>query len=159
GGPRLDEAKKLASRVIDGLREQDLCAIIAAGVEPRVLCGLTGHQRTLKDAIAAAPATDGPTRVESAVAMARRLLADEKNPAIVTISAGCFDKPAELSRAEHVHFIPIGGRTGNVGITQFQVRRSLSDPLGYEILAEVANLSDDPTECRLEIDLEGDVLD
>ena len=31
----------------------------------------------------------------------------------------------------------IGKRTGNVGIVQFQVRRSLVDPLGYEILAEV----------------------
>ncbi|WP_397568510.1 BatA and WFA domain-containing protein [Schlesneria sp. T3-172] len=47
----------------------------------------------------------------------------------------------------------IGERSGNVGITQFQVRRSLVDPLGYEILAEVSNVSDDPVECRFEIDL------
>jgi hypothetical protein len=47
----------------------------------------------------------------------------------------------------------IGERSANVGITQFQVRRSLIDPLGYEILAEVTNASDTPAECRFEIDL------
>ncbi len=52
-----------------------------------------------------------------------------------------------------------GTNAGNVGITQFQVRRSLIDPLGYEILAEVTNASDDPVECRLEIDLNEDVVD
>ena len=52
-----------------------------------------------------------------------------------------------------------GENTGNVGITQFQVRRSLIDPLGYEILAEVTNASDDAVECRLEIDLNEDVVD
>ena len=52
-----------------------------------------------------------------------------------------------------------GTNTGNVGITRFQVRRSLIDPLGYEILAEVTNASDEPVECRLEIDLNSDVVD
>ena len=52
-----------------------------------------------------------------------------------------------------------GSNAGNVGITQFQVRRSLIDPLGYEILAEVTNASDDAVECRLEIDLNQDVVD
>ncbi len=52
-----------------------------------------------------------------------------------------------------------GTNAGNVGITRFQVRRSLIDPLGYEILVEVTNASDDPVECRLEIDLNDDVVD
>ena len=52
-----------------------------------------------------------------------------------------------------------GSNTGNVGITRFQVRRSLIDPLGYEILAEVTNASDEAVECRLEIDLNEDVVD
>ena len=46
----------------------------------------------------------------------------------------------------------IGERSSNVGITQFQVRRSLVDPLGYEILAEVTNLSETPLDCRFEVD-------
>ncbi|MDA1232770.1 MAG: VWA domain-containing protein, partial [Planctomycetota bacterium] len=36
----------------------------------------------------------------------------------------------------------------NVGITQLQVRRSLIDPLGYEILVSVLNASANPVSCR-----------
>ena len=41
----------------------------------------------------------------------------------------------------------------NIGITQLQVRRSLIDPLGYEILASVRNASANPIACRLELSL------
>jgi hypothetical protein len=41
----------------------------------------------------------------------------------------------------------------NVGITQLQVRRSLIDPLGYEILASVRNASSNSVSCRLELSL------
>src|SRR5262245_58079350 len=50
-------------------------------------------------------------------------------------------------------------RTANVGITNFQVRRSLLDPIGYEILTEVTNASDEPVECRLDIDLNDSPVD
>ena len=53
----------------------------------------------------------------------------------------------------------IGERSGNVGIVQFQVRRSLVDPLGYEILAEVRNASDQPVECRFEVELNDEPID
>ncbi len=57
-----------------------------------------------------------------------------------------------------------------MGITRFQARRSLVDPIGYEILVEVANAADkaDPNrkpaidktrKCRLEIDLNGETVD
>jgi len=47
----------------------------------------------------------------------------------------------------------------NVGITQFQVRRSLVDMLGYEVLASVKNASDQNLKCRLEISLDDSVVD
>ena len=47
----------------------------------------------------------------------------------------------------------------NVGITQFQVRRSLIDMLGYEVLASVKNASDEPINCRLEISLSDSIVD
>ena len=47
----------------------------------------------------------------------------------------------------------------NVGITQFQVRRSLVDMLGYEVLASVKNASDKEIKCRLEISLSDSVVD
>ena len=67
--------------------------------------------------------------------------------------------PPKLAQAPDVEVAPVGQSTGNVGITRFQVRRSLLDPIGYEILVEVVNCSDEPVECRLELDLNGDVVD
>ena len=53
----------------------------------------------------------------------------------------------------------VGRRTGNVGITRFQARRSLRDPSGYQILVEVRNCGDDPVECRLQVERNGFAVD
>ncbi len=156
---RLAQAKEEGKRIISGLRFRDEMAIIAAGTEPQVFCGLTGHQRTLLKALDEIPATDGPTRVNEAIELARRLLVTQKNRKVIVLSDGGFDNAETLAKAEDVQMVPVGKRTGNVGITRLQARRSLIDPVGYEILAEVVNASDDPVECRLEIDLNGEVVD
>ncbi|NOX53733.1 MAG: VWA domain-containing protein [Planctomycetes bacterium] len=156
---RLARAKKEAERFIHGLRQTDQMAVVAAGVQPRVVCGLTAHHRTLREALESIPETDGPTCVPEAVALARRLLADHPNGEIVVLSDGCFPEAAKLARDDDIHWHRIGRRTSNVGITRFQARRSLLDPIGYEILAEVTNCSDEPVEVRLELELDGEVVD
>lgn len=157
---RLVEARRRGKQLVDGLRYNDEMAVIAAGTGPRVASGMTGHQRTLREAIDAIPATDGPTRVAEAVALARRLLADSgKNQRIILLTDAAFDEARELADADDVDLIAIGGPSGNVGITRFQVRRSLRRPTEYEILAEVRNLADEPASVRLDIDLNDDPID
>jgi hypothetical protein len=98
--------------------------------------------------------------VNHAVALARRLLSgSEKLRRVVVLSDGGFDGAAELAHQEDVELIKLGARTGNVGITRLQARRSLLDPIGYEILVEVFNASDEPVSFRLELDLEDDPID
>ncbi|MBX6312118.1 MAG: BatA and WFA domain-containing protein [Isosphaeraceae bacterium] len=156
---RLERAKAEGRSIVDALRFTDEMAVIAAGTEPQVICGMTDHQKTLRDALGAIPPTDGPTRIKEAVELARRLLADAKNRRIIILSDACFEDAAQLARAEEVELRTVGKRADNAGITRFQVRRSLVDPIGYEILAEVANLSAKPLECRIDIDLNGDPVD
>jgi hypothetical protein len=62
--------------------------------------------------------------------------------------------PTAFSRSSPIQIMVFGGDTPNAGITQFQVRRSLLDPLGYEVLVAVRNASDQPLECRLELELD-----
>ena len=150
---RLDVAKQTAVQVIDDLRFGDEMAIVSGGTQPRVFCGMTGHQRTLRDAVEAVMASDGPTNVAAAVELARRLLAEHDNRKVIILSDGCYTDVTELSKSDDVQLVAVGDSTGNVGITRFQVRRSLIDPVGYEILTEVTNQSDEAVECRLEIDL------
>jgi hypothetical protein len=157
---RLQAAKAEGRRIIEGLRLGDELAIVSAGTEPRVACGLTDHQRTLRQALEAIAPTDGPTRVVEAVALARRLLSgSEKLRRAVVLTDGGFDGAAELARQDDVELVGLGKRTGNVGITRLQARRSLLDPIGYEILVEVANASNEPAAFRLELDLEADPID
>ena len=164
---RLAAAKDEALRVIGGMRFRDELAVVSAGGPPRVVCGYSSHGRTLAQAVEGVAATDNPTRVSEAVELARRLLGerqDEHQREIVVltdrglgVSPKSEDAIAGETPAPRYH--RFGTNAGNVGITQFQVRRSLIDPLSYEILAEVTNASDEPIECRLEIDLNDDVVD
>jgi hypothetical protein len=160
---RLAKAKEEAARVIDGLRFRDEMAVVAAGTQPRVVCGLTGHRKTLRAALDDIGPTDGPTRLADAVAVARRLATDKdggKETLIVVVSDGCTEDAAQLSAGENVRFISVGGRAANLAITRFQVRRSTIDPIGYEVLAEVTNQSDEPTgDFRLSVALNGNPVD
>jgi hypothetical protein len=160
---RLAKAKEIGQGVITGLRARDQMAIVAAGTTPQVVCGLTGHQGTLRERLEAVPATDGPTRVAEAVELARRLIADEKaeqkHVRVIVLTDGCAKDMEATAATENVQVAAVGQRTGNVGISAFQVRRSLLDPIGYEILAEVVNQSDEPVKCRFQIQLNDDTIE
>ncbi len=156
---RLDQAKKLARDAASRLRFRDQMAVVVAGTAQQVVCGMTGHERTLKSAIDGVEPTDGPTRMKEAIALARRLLGDSENGQVVVVSDGCFEKSDEVAAAAEIDLQLVGTRAANVGLTNFQVRRSLLDPLGYEILVEVTNQSDEAAECRLEVDLDDRPVD
>jgi hypothetical protein len=156
---RLARAKELGLSVVAGLRFRDELAIVAAGTEPRVVCGFSGHQRTLERALADLPPTDGPTRVADAVALARGLIDQRQVGQIVVISDGCFPDAQPLSTAADIQWWTVSQRSGNLGFTQFQVRRNLVDPIAYEILAEVRNSADETARCRLEIFLNDQIVD
>jgi von Willebrand factor type A domain/Aerotolerance regulator N-terminal len=156
---RLAAAREKGLAILRGLRFRDEIALVAAGTQPQVLCGLTGHRRALENALAKVEPTDGPTRVQDAVALARRLIADQENGKVIVLTDGCFEDAEKLAEAPDVQLVTVGQRTANVAITRFQVRRSLTDPVGYEILVEVVNHSDEPVECKLDLQLNGDVID
>jgi hypothetical protein len=159
GGTRLDRAREKAASLLDSLRFRDEAALIAAGTQPQVLCGLSGDRRALHAALTALPATEGPTRVVEAVALARRLLAGGAKGEIVVVTDGCLEGARRLAESGDVRLLAIGQPVDNVGITQFQVRRSLRDPVAYEILVEVKNYSEQAVECRLDLHLNGVLVD
>jgi hypothetical protein len=146
---RLAKAKEEAHQLIKGLRARDEMAIVSVGTQSKVVCGLTGHKKTLRAYLDEIGPTDGPTKLSDAMALAHRLAAETegggKQCSIVVVSDGCNEDAAKLSTGDNVRFIGIGGRIANVAITRFQVRRSAIDPIGYEILAEITNCSDEPT--------------
>src|SRR6185436_1409224 len=128
---RLDAAKKAARRLVTSLRFRDEVAVITAGTQPQVVCGLTGHERTLLTAISSVTKSDGPTLVPDAIELAKRLLGDAKHGQVIVYSDGGFAGSEKLAEDKLVRLEAIGTKAPNVGITNFQVRRSLLDPVGY----------------------------
>ena len=159
GGTRFAAAKVQIGRMIRGLKIRDEMALIVAGGRPQVVCGLTSHQRTLQVRLEEITPADGPTRVAAAVEIGRRLLPDQMNEEIVVVSDGCFTGAAALAAEDQIMWSQIGASSANVGITRFQVRRSLLDPITYQILIEVGNFGDESLDCSLDLKLNGELLD
>jgi von Willebrand factor type A domain len=55
---RLGAARKRALETVEGLGMLDQAAIVVAGENPSVICGMTGHLPTLKTAIESIPQSD-----------------------------------------------------------------------------------------------------
>ncbi|MFH5803444.1 VWA domain-containing protein [Alienimonas sp. DA493] len=155
-GSRLEAAKARAAELVQGLRHRDAAAVVVAGAAAEVACGMTGHPPTLAEAIEAIPQTDAPGAVADALALAERLVANRENGRVLLFSDR---EPEGVELAENVTLLPFGAAGGNVAITAFQTRRSLTDPIGYEILAEVTNFADEPISLRLDFDLAGAGID
>jgi hypothetical protein len=157
---RLDQAKRAARALVQSLRGGDRMAILSAGGRPQVAIGMTNHQRSLLSAIEALPATDGPTDVLSAVAVAQRLLADqEQEGEVVVLSDGCFEDAQQLISNPQVTLYGVGDPRDNIGITRYQVRRSVLDAVGYQVLIDVTNFSEEQRSCRVELNLEDELVD
>lgn len=158
-GTRLNAARQIARQMIRHLKPQDEMAILTAGSSVEVVCGLTDRQRTLERHLDELKPTHGHTTVAEAVTVAERLLVDHPQAQIIVLSDGCSPDAARRSAAENVFWKKIGATADNVGITQFQVRRSLANPVGYEVLIEVRNFSSAMVECSLDLSMGDSLLD
>ncbi len=178
---RLEAAKTAAGELIDGLRFQDELSIVLAGESPEVFASLTGHSPTLHEALRRVDFSDGSTSVQPAIDLARKLIGDHPQGQIIVLTDGCVDDVAAkkeeafladgksltqaaddkktttgtpLTSEPVIEYRLFSTEAANVGITQFQVRRSLTDPLGYETLLSVKNASSVAMKCRLELTLD-----
>ncbi|OYP35995.1 vWA domain-containing protein [Rhodopirellula sp. MGV] len=176
GETRLSQALSQASDVASTLRNGDNIALITAGTSVRVVVGMSDFAPTVVEAIEAVALTDGPTKIHEAVGAARRLASDPERRRIVVFTDGGVRGRDQLSEkpdrdedtssigrenliAEDVRLIPIGTTADNAAITTFQVRRSTVDPIGYSLLVEVVNFSEEPLETRLTLNLDEVLVD
>ena len=156
---RFAAAQKSAQRFLDGVRERDNVAILSAGAQPEVVLGMGNHVPSLRRAIDELRPVDSHESIEPAITLAKQLIGDSPKGQIIVFTDQ-EDKRDRSDRSDQtdqtdllVEYRSMGTDAGNVGITQFQTRRSMVDAVGYEILVEVKNASDLPANCRLEIEL------
>ncbi len=176
---RVEASRKAAHDLINNLRFHDQAAIVLSGKHPTVIVGMTNHIPTLQRAVDSLEVTDAPTELKEAVELGKQIIGKHPQGEVVVFTDGCVisadiergdtmekpggnestreNRPSEVEtkkNASKVVYRLSGGEASNVGITQFQVRRSLIDPIGYETLASVHNASDKPVKCRLELTLD-----
>lgn len=160
GRSRFQIAQAAAIANVRALRDGDEMAIVLAGGRPEVLLGMTNHQRWLVDAINQTQCSDAPSALEPSILLAKRLLSGlEGEGEAVVLTDGCSGDLESMVADEMLKVYGVGEKQDNLGITRYQVRRSLLDAIGYQVLVDVTNFSDEPKACRLELDLEGDLVD
>ncbi|MEM7558476.1 MAG: hypothetical protein AAF394_05080, partial [Planctomycetota bacterium] len=97
---------------------------------------------------------------EESIELASRLLSGlEGDGETIVLTDGCSPGIEGLDDREDLQVLGVGEAADNIGITRYQVRRSLIDAIGYQVLVDVTNYSDDAAECRLELDLDGNLID
>lgn len=153
-GSRFQQAIDEALRISNGLRFRDEMSIVLAGEHPQVVCGMTGHIPTLRRTLNSLNTKEIPTRLEPAIELGKRLLAGNEKGEVIVLTDGCTDEVEAFATDTQLTWKLFGEEVSNVGITSFQARRSLIDPLGYELMVSVRNASEFPVQLRLEIELD-----
>lgn len=149
---RLARAQAHARNIVDRLGPFEQAAVITAGTRVDVLCGFTLDRRQMVGALEAVSASEGSTRVDQAVRLARRMVASQRNPQIIVVSDGAFESAEELARADDVHLVVVAGEARNVAITRLAARPSFAGGGGScEVLVEVANFGAQPVEAQLTV--------
>ena len=159
GVSRLEDAIRQANEVSKGLRQGDQIALMTSGSSVRVAVGMTDFAPAIQEALAEIQPTDGPTEVLDAIDAARKLAKDAERRRVIVFTDACLDDREQLEFAEDVRVMPIGRTQDNVAITTFQVRRSVSDPIGYALLVEIQNFGENDVETRLKLQLADALVD
>jgi hypothetical protein len=73
-------------------------------------------------------------------------------------------KPPDVSALadlgpQRLKLVRVGGRSGNIGITNFRVRRNLDSPTDYEAIVALSSTFDDPRKVEVTLQLDGAVFD
>ncbi len=153
-------------RAVDSIKPNDTVAALDSAVElAKQLIGDHPHGQVLvySDGCAQRPAEVGTTSLTSLTNENAREIADDPpaaiqsadNEQLATVSEKTNGASGERrSKSIQVIHHTMATAAANVGITQFQARRSLIDPIGYEILVTLRNASALAIKGRLELELD-----
>ena len=160
GTTRFQSAKEIAKGLARSLRPGDEMSLVSAGGQSVVHVGLTNHARLLIDGINDCQETDAPSALQPAIATAERLLKDRvEKSEIIILTDGCIDDFEAIQNNPLVKIYGVGKTQENTGITRFQVRRSVMDSVGYQVLIEVTNSGLEDIKTKLELSLEDNLVD
>jgi len=153
---RMEAAKGIILQALGELGEGSRVLLIESRARPVLRSPFTSDRRALRERIMNLEATDEPGSMRDAFLMALSLAEAERRDEVWIATDGAFDPFEEIALAgRDVRLLETGGAGGNVAVTRFQFRSLPVRSREYEILVEVSNLSEDPTEAPLRLTIDG----
>ncbi|MFH0962535.1 MAG: VWA domain-containing protein, partial [Planctomycetota bacterium] len=157
---RLEAAKRQAQRLVANMRSADRMMLVTFDAKPAVLAPYTSVKSQLRDAIRDIQPTESSTNVGRALELVAALARDAPDVELYILSDGRFDLAAapELPGVTP-HYIQVGSRGNNVGITALDARRNVEYEAQVDLFARVENFGELDADVRLELHLDDKLFD
>ena len=156
---RLDAARREALRLVGDLTGGDRMMLITFDAAPRVLVPFTKAKSRLREAIKSLAVRQTATDFTRPMELIRALTRDMTDVYLYLLSDGAFDREEmDDMGAVTLHYVKMGKRAANVGITALDARRSLESWDRPQVFVRLGNFSDEPKEVRLELYLDGKLI-
>ncbi len=164
GSTRFAAAVEMAGSYLRRASNRQPVALLALDSAPRVVCGATGDERALLDALASLRPSDAGGRIEDAILLARGLLeANHGTGRVVVVTDQPPDLPPPVSGKSAIdvetRLVAAGSDSENVGIVRLNARPLPGSPETDEVFVELENFGKTPQAGNVELTFEGRLLD
>lgn len=157
---RFEKARKQALSLVDSLSPDDQMAVLQAGANTEVKQSATSEKAALRRAIEDAKVTDSTTRLNEALKLAQTLSQNNVKAEIHLFSDGATGSLEEFeNKGLPLVFHKVGQRGVNLGVVNLDVKSNPDNPAQRAVFATVYNASTNASETRVELLLDGKVLD
>ncbi len=165
GKTRLDEAKRQADDLVDGMDRQGQATVIAFDDAPEVVQTFTGDGPLLKRAIDGIQPTDRRTKLKLAFQLAGAQAAHipEQNrgmvkPTVYLYSDGRIEDASELTLDGDLKFQPIGTDTApNLAVVSMDAKRNYDNPVQVQVFARLADYGPRPISADVQLTVNGEL--
>ena len=153
---RFDAARGEAVQLVRRLREGAEVMVLEAGVQPTVTAAMSRDRDRAVAAIRSARPHDLPTRLIEAVRTARALVGADPRAEIHVFTDGAFT----LTRSPEVddprvHWVGVGRRSQNVGITNLSVRKGYAGSFDYQAFVSLVNYTAEAQTFDFSLEVDG----
>jgi hypothetical protein len=161
---RLDEAKRLATEVVDTMQRRGVATVIVFDETAQTVQPFTTDRAALKRAIASITPTDRPTKLKLAfqLADAQMQFVPEQNrpaktpPDVLLFSDGKASDAAGLTLQGNLRFVPVGRpESPNLAIVALSARRNYERPNEVHVFARAANYGPEPVSADVRLGIDG----
>lgn len=160
---RFQKAVEAVRGLARGMRPGDHMMLMTVGRTADVVFNFQSDQAVIVHALDAVCPSAEEANFVDACRLAAQIAGVSKSAEIVLVTGSALKAPdvAPLTAlgASAIKLVKVGQQSGNLGITNFRVRKNMDSPTDYEALVSLASTLDQPRKVEVELSLNGSVFD